>query len=115
MHLDVMLERKVRTLLHGEATFLAAQPPDDLAGGLGHVVSGVGVAGGDEHGAGGQGVNRVDMEIVVVSSCCVVDVGLVGRHVVQAVPLEEDVASGDVHLLHDRIQGGAIFGAACGL
>ena len=88
-----------------EVAVLAAQPPDDPPAVAVDLVDGPGVATRDDQVAVGGETDRVDVE-VVVGRVRVARGGLVAvgdRHVVEAVPLEQHAAGGQVDLLDDPV------------
>jgi len=56
--------------------------------------------------------DRVHVEVVIDVARRDGRVALVGENVVEAVPLEDDTAGGDVDLLDDRLEDGAVRGPA---
>ncbi len=82
------------TRTHLEVALLAAETPDDLARLAVDLVHGAGPAGGDEQVILVVYVYGVDVEVVEGFV-----VRLLEPDVVQAVPLEEDLAGLDVYLL----------------
>ena len=115
---DVMLEPEGGARPHPEAGPLPAKLPDDLPAGPGHLVDRAGVAGRQQQVAVGRDRDRVDVQVVERRGLGApgerrVRVG--DRDVVQAVPLEQDLAGSDVDLLHHAGQRDPLGRAAdCG-
>ena len=106
----VVLEGEPGAWPHREVAPLAAEAPDHLARLAVDLVDGGRPAGGDEQVVVRVHVHRVHVEVVVR----VLEVGphlgkgLVEPDVVQAVPLEEDLARLHVDLLYDAFQRDAV-------
>ena len=92
-----MLPGERHTGAQGEVASLAAQTPENLARLPVDLVDRPGVSARDEEVAVVVEVDRVDVEVVVGRVHRQIAVG--DRHMVEAVPLEEDVAGGDVEPL----------------
>ena len=96
-----------------EVAALAAEAPDDPARAPADLVDRMRVAGGDEQVAVVVDVDRVDVEVVIgaagISRQAIV--GLHERHVVDAVPLEQNAAGPDVELLQRAFEHGSTLDA----
>src|SRR5215203_1945152 len=110
----VVLEGETGPLAHSEVAPLPAEAPDHLPALPVHLVDGGGLAGADEQVAVVVLSHRVYVEVVV--GVALVGVrpggGLLEADVLQAVPLEEDLARLDVHLLDDPVHHGGLLRAA---
>src|SRR5215213_5500889 len=101
MAAGVVLVVRSRPLTHGEVAFLSAKPPDDLARLAVDLVDGGGPAGRDQQVLVVVYVYGVDVEVVErrLEIGWRFEIRLLKGHVLQAVPLEEDLAGPDVDLL----------------
>src|SRR5215207_3410038 len=110
----VVLEGETGPLAHREVAPLPAEAPDHLPALPVHLVDGRGLAGADEQVAVVVLSYGVDVEVVVAVALVGVRPGggLLEADVLQAVPLEEDLSSLDVHLLDDPVHHGGLLRAA---
>src|SRR5262249_34561545 len=105
----VVLPPERRPGPHLEIALLAAQPPEDRTGLAVELVDRARVARRDEVVAVRLLLDRVDVEVVVrvagrrAAGARQRDVRLVDRDLVEAVPVEEDLARRDVDLLDDAV------------
>ena len=99
----VVLEPEAGAAGHAEVAGLAAQRPQDVAGGAVELVDRRRVARRDEHAAAGERLDRVDVEGVVEGAVGRRGVGVAQRDVAERVPLPGHEAGAHVDLLHDRV------------
>jgi hypothetical protein len=109
-----VLPREGDTVTEREVALLAAEAPQDATAAPIDLVDGPGVARRHEQVAVFGEVDGVDVEVVVGARRWQRLVALVERDVIEAMPLEEDPASGDVELLDDAVQDLAVLRAADG-
>src|SRR5215212_9724518 len=110
MAAGVVLVVRPRPLTHGEVAFLSAKAPDHLAPLAVYLVDGGGPAGRDEQVSVVVYVHGVDVEVVErrLEIGWWFEIRLFQGHVLQAVPLEEDLAGPDVDLLDYTVEHGAV-------
>ncbi len=111
----MVLEPERGTRPHREAGPLPAQPPDHLPARPGDLVNRRRVAGRDDQVPVRRDRDRVDVQVVERGGFGPAgerDVGIGDRHVVDAAPLEQHPAGGDVDLLDDAGQRHPVAGPA---